>query len=618
MYVIGTAGHIDHGKSTLVKALTGIDPDRLREEKERGMTIDLGFAWLRLPSGREVSVVDVPGHERFIKNMLAGVGGIDLALLVIAADEGIMPQTEEHLAILELLRAKRAVVALTKRDLVEDDWLELVRADVAERVERSELRGAPILAVSATTGAGLPDLLSALDQALDDTPPKPDLGRPRVPIDRVFTIAGFGTVVTGTLVDGALRVGEDLEIQPGGPRTRARGIQTHKQKVEQAPPGARVAVNLVGLGVDDLRRGQVVTTPGWLHPTLAVDARVRVLSQAPPLAHNARVSFHTGSAETMALVRVLDADSIAPGQDGWAQLRFAEPVAVVKGDRFVLRSPNETLGGGEVIELHARRHRRQQDDVVQRLEILEQGAPGDILVNALAGRFGKGVAAIGETTGFSADRVHALIEQLLDAGRIVRLGDAYLPTAALDALRSEVERALDDYHRRFPLRDGMPREELKSRLHLSGRDFSALVDHLGASIAIVVEDSIVRLPAHRVALSAEQERRVREFLAELGAQPYAPPSLDDLVTRFEIDDELLAALVGLGRIVRVSESIAFAADAFAALRSRIVERAREQGSISVSEVRDLFDTSRKYALALLEYFDQERLTRRVGDARVLR
>ncbi len=618
MFVIGTAGHIDHGKSTLVKALTGIDPDRLREEKERGMTIDLGFAWLRLPSGREVSVVDVPGHERFIKNMLAGVGGIDLALLVIAADEGIMPQTEEHLAILELLHARRAVVALTKCDLVESDWLDLVRSEAEERIERSELRGAPIVNVSSVTGAGLADLLAALDAALDETPPKENRGRPRVPIDRVFTIAGFGTVVTGTLIDGSLQVGQELEIQPGGSRTRARGIQTHKHKVDRALPGTRVAVNLVGIAVEELHRGQVVTTPGWLRPTLAVDARLRVLAQAPPLVHNARVSFHSGSAEAMALVRLLDSDAISPGDSGWAQLRFAEPVAVAKGDLFVLRSPNETVGGGEVVELHARRHRRQQEEVLHRLEILEQGSPSDILLKALTGRSGQRIAAVAEATGFGVDQVRSLLRELGEAGRVSLLGDSFLTTEALEVLRSDVEQALDEYHRRYPLRLGMPREELKSRLQLTAREFTALVDHLVASTSIVVEDSIARLPSHQVTFTAEQDDRIRGFVAELRAQPFSPPSLDELLTRFHIDEELLAALIARGTIVRVTESIAFEADAFDQLRRRIVDHARQHGSISVGEVRDMLDTSRKYALALMEYFDQQRLTRRVGDARVLR
>lgn len=618
MYVIGTAGHIDHGKSTLVKALTGIDPDRLREEKERGMTIDLGFAWLRLPSGREVSVVDVPGHERFIKNMLAGIGGIDLALLVIAADEGIMPQTEEHLAILEILRARRAVVALSKCDLVEEDWLALVEADVAERLAQSMLRGAPILRVSAVTGAGLPELLATLDRSLDDTPPKPDRGRPRVPIDRVFTIAGFGTVVTGTLIDGPLQVGQELEIQPGGIRTRARGLQTHKQKVERALPGSRVAVNLVGVGVEDVRRGQVLTVPGWLRPTIAVDARVTVLANAPPLAHNSRVSFHSGSAEVMAQARVLDGDTIAPDGDGWVQLRFDEPVAVARGDLFVLRSPNETLGGGEIIELHARRHRRSQGEVIHRLEVMEQGTPEQVILNALGGRFGSGLARLVEATGFSTEQVRALIASLQAAGQVIELGDSFVSADVFRRWRAEIEAELAEYHRRYPLRPGEAREELKSRLGLTARDFNALLDHLVKSAAVVVDESVVRLPSHRVSFTSEQDARVQQFLGELAAQPFSPPALDDLAVRFALDDELLAALTAQGKIVRVTETIAFSADAFAALRERITRHLREHGAVSVAEVRDLLGTSRKYALALMEYFDQQRLTRRVGDTRVLR
>ncbi len=618
MYVIGTAGHIDHGKSTLVKALTGIDPDRLREEKERGMTIDLGFAWLRLPSGREVSIVDVPGHERFIKNMLAGVGGIDLALLVVAADEGIMPQTEEHLAILELLRVKRAIIALTKCDLVEADWLDLVRSDVEERLDRSPLRGAPVVAVSAVSGAGLPNLLETVDRALDETPPKPNRGRPRLPIDRVFTIAGFGTVVTGTLIDGPLRLGEELEIQPGGLRTRARGIQMHKQKVDQAMPGTRVAVNLVGIAVEDVHRGQVLTTPGWLRPTLALDARIQVVAGAPSLAHNAQVSFHSGSAEVMARVRVLDGDSIPAGGVGWVQLRFAEPVAVTKGDLFVVRSPNETLGGGEIVELHARRHRRLQEDVIQRLEVLERGTPGDVILRALDRRFGSDLSGLAEATGFTPDQARSVLDELVALGTVVQLGDSFLTSDAYDKLRLEMQSELGHYHRRYPLRQGMSREELKSRLQLPSREFSALLDHLARSGDVVTEDSDVRLPDHRVTLTAEQDERVSKLLRDLAAQPFAPPSLDELAAQLQLDGEILAALSAQGKIVRVTESIAFSAEAFAELRERIVQHLREHGSISVAEVRDQFSTSRKYALALMEYFDQQRLTRRVGDARVLR
>ena len=618
MFVIGTAGHIDHGKSTLVKALTGIDPDRLREEKDRGMTIDLGFAWLRLPSGRDVSIVDVPGHERFIKNMLAGVGGIDLALLVIAADEGIMPQTAEHLAILEILRVKKAVVALTKCDLVEDDWLELVRVDVAERLDGSALRESAIVPVSAVTGAGVPELLVALDRALDDTPPKPNRGRPRVPIDRVFTIAGFGTVVTGTLIDGPLALGQELEIQPGGIKTRARGIQSHKQKVESALPGARVAVNLAGVAVEQISRGQVLTSANWLRPTTVVDAHLKVLEDALPLPHNAEVSFHTGSAEVMARVVLLDDDVIKPGQDGWAQLKFVSPIVATKGDLFVMRSPNATWGGGEIVDAHPKRHRRRQIELLDHLETLEKGEPSEVVVQALQGRLGSELGSVSEVTGFATARVKEIINDLTASGEVVGLGDRFLTKDAYQDLRQSVLGELEQYHHRFPLRNGAPREELKSRIRLAARDFAALVDRLAAEKAIVAEESSVRLPSHQVRFSAEQAARIQSFLSELDVSHFAPPALDELATRWGLDDEVLSALASRGDIVRVSENIAFTANAFNEMRRRIVERLETATQVSVAEVRDMFDTSRKYALALMEYFDQQRITRRVGDARVLR
>ncbi|HLG51354.1 MAG TPA: selenocysteine-specific translation elongation factor [Chloroflexota bacterium] len=618
MYVIGTAGHIDHGKSTLVRALTGIDPDRLREEKERGMTIDLGFAWLRLPSGREVSIVDVPGHERFIKNMLAGVGGIDLALLVVAADEGIMPQTEEHLAILDLLRVRRAVVALTKCDLVEADWLDLVRDEVAERLGRSRLSGAPIVAVSAVTGEGLPALLTALDAALDAIPPKPDLGRPRLPIDRAFTIAGFGSVVTGTLIDGALHVGDEVEILPEGLRSRIRGLQMHRQKVEQAAAGSRVAVNLAGLAVDALYRGQVLTSPGWLHPTTAINARLQVLDQAPPLVHGSEVSFHAGSAEVGAHVRILDGEVVRPGEEGWVQLRFDRPVALVKGDLFIIRSPNATLGGGEVVELHARRPRRRYVGIVQRLQVMQRGVPAEMIRQVLVDQPGLTLPAIVEATGLPAQQAAAVLEELVRAGEVVRLGEIYVAAAMLAALCQQVEQELRLYHARFPLRPGMPREELKSRLGMAPRAFTLLLEYLTRDGRIVAEESVVRLMDHRVAFDGALGARVQAFLEALAADPYAPPALDDLAARFGLDDEVISALVAQGKIVRVSDTIAFTAEAFDALRRRVIEFLQEQGSASVAEVRDLLQTSRRYALALLEYFDQQHLTRRVGDMRVLR
>src|SRR5262245_50656332 len=350
------------------------------------MTIDLGFAWLTLPSGQEVSIVDVPGHERFIKNMLAGVGGIDIALLVVAADEGIMPQTREHLTILDLLNIRTGVVALTKCDLVEPDWLELVQAEVEETLVGTSMQGAPLLPVSAVTREGLDELLATLDRLLLEAPAKPNTGWPRLPIDRVFTVAGFGTVVTGTLIHGELRLGQEVAVVPGDKRGRVRGLQTHKKKAEVVPAGTRVAVNISGLGTEDLQRGDVLTSPGWLRPTRSVDVRLRLVPSAPkPLAHNALVSFHTGAVETLARARLLDHQELPPGESGWAQLRLDQEVAVVKDDLFIVRlpSPSITIGGGTIVETHPRRHRRFQERVLESLEVLERGSPEEIVLEQL-------------------------------------------------------------------------------------------------------------------------------------------------------------------------------------------------------------------------------------------
>src|ERR1700716_1994051 len=386
--VVGTAGHIDHGKTSLVKALTGTDTDRLPEEKARGITIDLGFAFLEEPDGLTIEVVDVPGHERFIKNMLAGVGGIDLALLVVAADEGVMPQTREHLAIVDLLGIRSGVVALTKRDLVDDDWLELVQADVEETLKSTTLAGVPIVPCSATTGVGLDTLRGVIQELLAKERMRPNAAPPRLPIDRVFTVAGFGTVVTGTLIDGELHLGQELEVQPGGMKARVRGLQSHRKKLETIPAGTRTAVNLSGLAVEDLRRGQVLGAPGTLKSTRAVDARLRLIREARPLRHNAEVSFHTGAAETLGKLSLLDRDELQPGDEAWVQVRLQDEVALARGDLFILRlpSPSMTVGGGSVVEPHARRHRRRQAAILQQLELLSRGSPEDILLEQLRSR----------------------------------------------------------------------------------------------------------------------------------------------------------------------------------------------------------------------------------------
>jgi selenocysteine-specific elongation factor len=625
MHVVGTAGHVDHGKSTLVRALTGIDPDRLREEKERGMTIDLGFAWLKLPGGEEISIVDVPGHERFIKNMLAGVGGIDLALLVVAADEGVMPQTAEHVAILDLLRIRRAVVAVTKVDAVEPDWLELVLSDVTDYLGRTGLAGSPIVAVSALTGQGLPELLATLERALADTPPKPDVGRPRVPVDRVFTVAGFGTVVTGTLIGGELRTGQELEIVPGGLRARARGLQTHKTKVDRAVPGSRVAVNLVGVSTDDLSRGQVVAAPGWLRPTTAADVDLAVIGDAPhPLLHGATLTVHAGSAEVEARVLLLAGDALAPGQRGWGQLRFAAPIAVVKGDLFVLRTPNATLAGGEVVDPAARRHRRRDPNLIEGLRVLREGAPEEAALAQLRAQGPLEAPALAERIGLTAARVRDLLAALAADGRVVRLGDFFAAPEGWERLAAAIRAVLADFHRAYPLRSGMPREELRGRVReragahgAAPRVFAQALARLEAEGVLVDREGLVRLADHRVQLDAAQEERAGRLVAHLAAAPYTPPSLDELPPEARPDPELTRVLVEQRRIVQVGDQLAFTPEAFEEMRDRVVARLRERGKVTVADVRDLFGTSRKYVLGLLEYLDRIHVTRRVGDDRVL-
>ncbi len=496
MYVIGTAGHVDHGKSALVQALTGIDPDRLREEKERGLTIDLGFAWLKLPSGREVSIVDVPGHERFIKNMLAGVGGIDLALLVIAADEGVMPQTREHLAIIDLLGVSHGIIVISKADLVDADWLEMVKADAQAAVQATALAEAPLVACSAVTGQGLDRLLATIEAELARTPPKRDIGRPRLPIDRAFTMAGFGTVVTGTLIDGSLTVGQEVEVVPaqtggrmaGGLRSRVRGLQTHGQKVEVAPPGRRTAVNLAGLAVEDLRRGMVVTAPGWLQATTAVDVHLRAVGYLQrPIRHNLVVTFHAGAAEVEGRLVLLDSDAVSPGEEAWAQLRLAQPVAVARGDRFVIRDPNDTLGGGKVVDIHARRHRRFHPPTLETLATQEQGAPEDLLRVALARREPLELQELWRQVEMSGEQVRATIQGLIADGRVLALDEGPLePECVLYTaegfarLWERAQAALGAYHQQRHTGRQLAAQILQvSQAALSKRTRPDQVPHLG-------------------------------------------------------------------------------------------------------------------------------------------
>lgn len=621
MYTIGTAGHVDHGKSTLIQALTGIDPDRLREEKERGLTIDLGFAWLTLPSGKEISIVDVPGHERFIKNMLAGVGGIDAALLVIAADEGVMPQTREHLDILDLLRVPAGILVLTRCDLVEDeDWLTLVEEDVRETVAGTVLADSPLVRVSAVTGEGLDDLRAALDALLADTAAKRDVGRPRLPIDRAFTLTGFGTVVTGTLLDGQLHTGDEVQVVPGNVSGRIRGLQSHKHKIETALPGNRVAVNVGGVDVEDIYRGQVLSLPRMLQATRFADVRLRLLPSAPrPLEHGMVVTLHSGTMETLARVRLLDREAIPPGEEGLAQLLLLKPVSLIKGDLFITRqlSPAATFGGGEILDPYPPRHKRFADDVVSALETLERGSPADVVLQAVRQREPCTLKEITGALPLTLAEIEDILAGLMATEQVIDLGRNLYSASGWTGMAERVTSLLRQFHSRYPLRAGQGKEEVRRSLGLESRVFNEIVQRLSADEVIGETEGTLRAFDFRIVLGPAQEQVAATLLALLEREPLAPPSLSDIREGLALDDDFLNVLVEQGRIVQVDTDLIYSRQAYEQAVEKVRELLAREERVTVAQVRDVFGTSRKYVLPLLEQMDRDGITLRDGDERTL-
>lgn len=630
MRVIGTAGHVDHGKSTLVAALTGIHPDRLKEEQEREMTIDLGFAWMSLPGGETVGIVDVPGHRDFIENMLAGVGGIDAVLFVVAADEGVMPQTREHLAILDILQIESGLIALTKMDLAADpDWLEMVTADVREAVRGTVLENAPVIPVSAKTGQGVPELIRAVEECLAEKPPRPDLGRPRLPVDRVFTVAGFGTVVTGTLIDGQFKLGEEVEILPAGVKGRVRGLQTHKKKEQSAVPGSRTAMNISGVDVDEVRRGDVIAHPGRYRPTGLLDVHFRLLADASaPLKHSSDVKFFVGSSEVQARVRLLGTEELRPGEQGWLQLELREPVVVVRSDRYILRrpSPAETLGGGSVVDPYPkRRHRRFAGEVIAQLEALMRGSPGEVLAQAF---LALGYASIKDAVTRSrlgTTQAQAAIAELAESAQLVVLEPGAVSATsdllavaagrwAVDSQKAQGE--VQSYHRAYPLRRGMPREELKSRLKMQSRLFNAAVRQWVGQGLLEERVALVALPGHKVVFSAQQQAQVERLLAKFAAEPYATPSVKE--AQAEVGEDVYQALLEIGKLAQVSPEVVFRKEDYDHLVALVNEHFAKEPTLTVAQLRDRLNTSRKYILGFLEHLDSAGVTVRDGDFRKLR
>jgi selenocysteine-specific elongation factor len=627
--VVGTAGHIDHGKTSLVKALTGIDTDRLPEEKARGITIDLGFAFLEEPDGLTIEIVDVPGHERFVKNMLAGVGGIDLAMLVIAADEGVMPQTREHLAICSLLHIRTGLVVLTKTDLVEADWLELVRDDVAGLVRGTFLERAPVVAVSARTGTGLPELRTTLRALAATVPPRGTEQLARLPIDRVFTVKGFGTVVTGTLAAGALAVEDRVEVFPRGLVAKVRGLQTHGRPVERALAGQRTAVNLQGLERAAVERGDVVGHAGTLLATTLVDATLELLKDAPrPLESRDRVRFHAGTSEIMARVLLLDTDELPPGDRAFARFRLEAPLVALPGDRFVVRSysPIVTIGGGTLLDVDPGRMRLKRPARLAHLRTLESGTPEEVLDEHVrhAGAGGVRLNALAARLPFGAVRARELLDKLVAAGRVIVVDrDWFVHADAVARLRALIAGALEAFHRAQPLRGGMSREELRGRAGgADERVFAHVLAALDAGGVVRVERDKVRLGSHELRLSAEQQAALDRLEREFREAEASPPSAAEALSRAGLkgdeEHELFQLLVESRRLVRVKDALFFHAEALDAIQAKLVALLRERKEIGPGDIKDLLGISRKYAIPLLEFFDSRRVTTRVGERRVLR
>ena len=628
--IVGTAGHIDHGKTTLVKTLTGIDADRLEEEKRRGITIDLGFANFELtsPQGETLRLgfVDVPGHERFVRNMLAGVGGIDIVLLVIAADAGIKPQTREHFDICRLLAIPRGIVVLTKSDTVDADTLEVVRLEIEDFLRGSFLdsKQTPIVALSAITGQGIDELKHELARIAAEVGTKNASSLPRLPIDRAFVMKGFGTVVTGTLVAGSIRREQELELHPVGKRTRARGIQVHGSSTEQARAGERTAINLSGLSVDELMRGMTLTQPSTLQATRQIDVRLQLLPDARPLKHLSRVHLHCFASETLAQVRLLEGKQLEPGNNAFVQLRTAEPLLVVPGDHFIIRqfSPVVTIGGGTVIDAFPLRRSTKQAKVTSEfLTGLERASLADALLLRAERRGTAGLNrddAVKET-GRARQEIDAQVQHLLNGGQLLAAGDVLLAKApALEAAKKLLSE-LEKFHKNNSLSAGMPKETLRDTLAIGETVFSFLLTQLTAGKKIEVHGEQIRLAGKGVAMTADEQRARNTIEQAFSSAGLKVPLLKDVLASLSIDrtrsQKIMTLLLREGVLVKLGDELVFHRVALEQLRRTIAAEKPKTPKMDVGRFKDLIGVTRKHAIPLLEYLDRERVTRRVGDVR---
>jgi selenocysteine-specific elongation factor len=625
--IVGTAGHIDHGKTALVKALTGIDADRLEEEKHRGITIDIGFAHLALPTPQgktlQLGFVDVPGHERFVRNMLAGIGGIDLVLLVIAADESIKPQTREHFDICRLLSVRRGITVLTKSDLVDPETLEVVRVEVEEFLRGSFLGSpSPIVAVSSLTGAGLDRLKQELAKAAAEVPPRDSNALSRLPIDRVFTMKGFGTVVTGTLISGSIRKEEELEVFPHGERVRVRGLQVHGQPADYALAGQRTALNLASVTRSGLSRGMILAPLETFHPTSRVDVKLSLLSSVKPLKDRVRVHLHTYTAETIATIVIYGKKLLASAEEAFAQLRLAESTLLLPGDRFIIRqfSPLVTIGGGVVLDATPLTQQPAQEAF---LKVMDSGGAQAILTARIARRHHNGLSLsqlIAET-GWTKQVIETHLAQPIRQGQVLRLGDLVVHTPAIEGLKLFIASVVADFHKTHPLVRGIGKEELREQVQASATIFTAVIDLLVHEKKLEIDGDLVHLPGGGVVMKDEEAQSKKIIESAFASAGLKVPALKDVLSGLKVDktraQKIVTLLLRDKILIKISEDLVFHRVALDDLRRRMTAEKEKSPRIDIARFKALTGVTRKYAIPLLEYLDREHVTKRVGDERVI-
>ncbi|MCH5138112.1 selenocysteine-specific translation elongation factor [Clostridiaceae bacterium UIB06] len=630
--IIGTAGHIDHGKTTLIKALTGRETDTLQEEKDRGISINLGFTFFDLPSGRRAGIIDVPGHEKFIKNMLAGVSGVDIVLLVIAADEGIMPQTREHFEILQLLNVKKGIIVLTKADLVDEDWTEMIKDDIRKEFKDTFLKDAPIHAVSSKTKAGLDELVKDIDKLTEEVDAKDTRGHFRLPVDRVFSVSGFGTVGTGTVISGSVSEGEVVEIYPSKVAAKVRGIQVHDQPVKIAEAGQRCAVNISNIKTSDVKRGDVVSVENLMESSLMVDCKFYYLkSAARPLENRQRVRLYHGTSEIICRTVILDKDEVKQGEEAYVQLRLEKPLTAQRNDRFVIRSysPMYTIGGGTIIEPLAKKAKRFNEEYIEELKIKESGKTENILENAvknLSYTYPRALDIL-KSLGKNEENISEKLNILVQENRIIQLdsGDkaVYLHREFLDEKTEQMIDILKDFHEHNPLKWGVSIAEIKNKVfgkNIKQKIYDELLDFLLDDKKVGIHGHFISLADFTIKYTKEQKVIRENIIASFKNSKFTPPRYAELEASCQDKKSfkmVFASIIDEGALVKVSEDCYFLSEDYQKAKDLVVSFIKQNGSMTLAQFRDELNTSRKYAMALMENFDSIKLTKRAEDKRIL-